>query len=96
MTDCFRVVMILAFVLVVALFATRGARSHDFYPTECCNGQDCQALEGVNRVEETPTEFVVDGKLRFNKGFVKPSPDGRYHACIRGGSIICFFVPAGV
>ena len=74
------------------------ARSHDWYPKECCMAVDCspapgshfKAVGGGWRVLETG-EIIPYSKVRR-------SPDGRFHRCIVDfwepkSATRCLFVP---
>jgi hypothetical protein len=92
------------FILAIAFIALFSpAEAHDWYAGirnpqtgwGCCGGQDCHPID-VGRVEETATEFIVDGKWHFIKDEAMPAQDGQYHACIWGGKPRCFFYPMNV
>lgn len=72
------------------------------YPPECCGNGDCHEVEGAT-VEATPQGYFIpaNGDTVTYRGDsrLKPSPDGRYHICTRGGTpdgyTYCLFVPSG-
>lgn len=97
--------MLLLFAVVLLLLGAggRGARSHDIYhdwKTEsgvsCCNDQDCAPVR-AQFVDDhweiwhgNVWRIVPDRAVRPIK-----SPDGRSHACVFMGNILCF-VPGEV
>lgn len=99
MRTIFSIIFILILLAVAGVWSNP-ARSHDWYAgvrnpvtgNGCCGGDDCKPID-VSRVEETATEFIVDGKWHFNKDEAMPAQDAQYHACILGGKPRCFFVP---
>lgn len=101
------------FLLVGALAATKPARAHDAlptaakphgwsYPLACCSGYDCREVtggpEGLIRELNNGYEIATTGEIiPLGDSKLKPSPDGQYHWCSRGGKddgkTICLFVP---
>lgn len=77
---------VLAVAIVIgALFAAvffLGGRAfgHDWYPGECCSGQDCRPVVCAD-IAETATGFRYDG-VDFSKEVERPSRDSRCHVCI--------------
>lgn len=73
------------------------------YPTSCCSGYDCRQVNGAGsavRIEERPEGYVVSTTgeiIPMLDRKVKPSPDGEFHWCSKGGrddsATICLFVP---
>ena len=100
----------LIFGAIVALGSCAQAHEHDgmVYDSWCCNNQDCSVAEDV--------KFLGDGKLQVTTKHgtalfdlrtipafrIKPSTDGRYHACIVKSSLApqpkgrCIYLPAGI
>lgn len=80
-----------ALLFMLALFFLSGepARAHSFYPYECCSDQDCWPMGKGEREPDpvlTPQGWkLFDGEI---VGFAetRPSPDGRFHVCRRGGA----------
>ena len=86
------------FVLCIAV-----AHAHDWYPMECCHQMDCAP------VDEASSSMLFQGgvlslapmtiKTRHGEVVVPPnfparqSKDGRMHACIREGRLVCLFMP---
>jgi hypothetical protein len=84
------------------------ASGHDFYPMECCHNQDCapaqvtiiptQQLAGMAMsLAPLPSAMLVTtpfGSVVVPADFkTRESPDGRTHACIINGRLICLFLP---
>lgn len=71
------------------------AKSHDWYPRECCSDQDCAPILKMERINDE--NFIVVTKHSWaiwdkniikvntlpNREFFIPEPDGDDHACIR-------------
>ena len=84
-----------AFLALMLMFST--ASAHDWYPRECCSGQDCAPIatpevavgNGGYTIKATG-EFVAHKDTRI-------SQDDQYHICRVGGvgRILCFFYPIG-
>jgi hypothetical protein len=78
----------------------QSASAHSWYPEQCCNGEDCQPADGVQR--------LTDGTLVLRRGAIvvrvprsfpiAESPDGRPHFCVVdmgwGPEARCVFLPA--
>lgn len=79
--------------------------AHDWYPMECCSVKDCAPVESAT--SESPAFFGMAALLppimvvttKHGTAVVpydmthRPSPDGRMHACIVNGRLICLFMP---
>ena len=108
------VALVLASALIglglAAAILSMPARSHDWYPMECCHNRDCAPA----KVEIVPTQPINGLAMSlapatlpsamlvttpFGSAMVpanfrtRESPDGRTHACIIGGKLVCLFVP---
>lgn len=78
-------------VLVAAFCAAWAtARAHSIYPWECCSDRDCWPAGAFDDAKEP--EPVADGEdwvlfdgARVKQRAARPSPDGRFHVCRRGG-----------
>jgi hypothetical protein len=94
------------FVVTAALLLTAfSAPAHDWYPRECCSGQDCAPVDSAVMAWNATTErseLVVTtkhGTVRVPPSFPRqPSPDGRMHACMvwddaGGMSLLCLWMP---
>lgn len=90
--------------LAYLLFAISSAQAHDIYTDwktrsgiSCCHGRDCdistawQDMDGNWFVRHRGATYSVPAHAVLPI----PSPDGRSHACVIGGTVICF-VPGEV
>lgn len=80
------------------------ADAHDWYDRECCHAQDCQPIPTA-AIRWSAYGYIVtltpqihrqvkrsDGWLvRFPD--VRRSLDGRWHACVRNGALVCLYGP---
>lgn len=72
--------------------------AHDWYPWECCSGNDCYEVDEKD-IQELSWDDVVDKKTgqHFTGNQVRVSPDGKWHLCTglgkRDGRPICAFRP---
>lgn len=78
---------------------TRQSQAHDWYPLECCSGQDC-APASITPIPGSEDWLITTkhGQAVVNARTVpfRPSPDGQAHACLWGGkSLLCLFLPTG-
>ena len=89
-------------LLAIALLLTRPAAAHEWFPPECCSGQDC---------EHVAADFIVESKAGWQvdycstkrpgmcisafvkRGTERISQDGSYVACFNSSRMICFFAP---
>lgn len=74
----------------------------------CCNKTDCFPVEEIRKVAgtyfvrvRTPNglspEYKVDASIiEANQRDPRESPDGRSHACIIGGMVVCFVEGSGI
>jgi hypothetical protein len=86
------------------LTALPSAQAHDWYPAECCSGQDCAPADTV--VIRDDGSYLVTSRgmstvipADYNKW--RRSPDGQVHVCIRrlrsgGEYLVCAFRGPGV
>lgn len=80
--------------LSLALALAAGApetRAHSWYPTSCCGLADCWPMGTDSDAKEPDPKLVHGGYETFDGKFVphdetRPSPDGRFHICRRGGA----------
>jgi len=91
------------FAFALAAFSCT-ARSHEWYPYECCAGGDCYAIS-PNEVEGLPdgswrikaTGEVFAGPNADSLRKVRFSPDGGFHRCSknrdRKAASLCLFIP---
>ena len=78
------------------------AWGHSWYDPDCCGGNDCEPVQAVAYVAadvgKVPVMVVttslgtkpVTGETR-----IRESRDGRMHACIFQGRLICLYLPPG-
>jgi hypothetical protein len=91
--------LVLSAVLASPFIASPVARAHEWYPLECCSGEDCGPADTVVRHEDGSYLVTARGlsvEIPATYGKWKSSPDGQVHVCIRrlvfGGSILmCAF-----
>ena len=80
--------------LSLALALAAGApetRAHSHYPWECCSSTDCWPMGPDSDAKEPDPTMEPGGYVTFDGIFVphdetRPSPDGRFHICRRGGA----------
>lgn len=98
-----RLIAVAAFVFIIYVVGCHGpAKSHDWYPYECCSNQDCFPLRD-EEVNLTPGGYQITGHphvIPYGSSIIKMTPaegDGKYHLCTRdgerSGSTICLFTP---
>lgn len=94
-------VAVVATLMVIAILIggiVKDARGHEWYSAACCKGTDedgdCEPIDGA-RVRLGADGYRVDGaENAIAELLAKPSPDGRYHACISDtGYLRCIYVP---
>jgi hypothetical protein len=87
-------------LLLAILLVAPPTAAHDWYPPECCSGQDCAPVTAISFVASSPDELPV--MVVTTEHGTKPVPahlipreskDGRMHACIYQGMLICLFMP---
>jgi len=67
--------------------------------TSCCGGRDCVPVPWNDRVGELrmPGGLWLDPRRYVNQDNTKPaiyfSFDGRAHACVSSGRLVCAFIP---
>jgi len=99
-------VIVIAWLTLIALGIT--ARAHEWYPLECCSDRDCwRAGPGGAEPEPrySPTGWVLHDGTLIPHHEARPSPDGQFHVCRHGGSLLgsvirtdgrpCLWVPMG-
>lgn len=80
------------------------ARAHEWYPLECCSGQDCAPAETVERRPDGSyfvTSRGLSAVIPADYALWRKSPDGQIHVCIRrlrsgGEYLVCAFRGPGV
>lgn len=94
------------FVCIALVLAPRQVAAHDWYPCECCSGQDCYPVSSVEiRLTKEGAYIVVStGEIFAHPDSAAPirkarfSTDGQYHRCTPNGErgnvyTICLFIP---
>lgn len=85
-----------AFAASLLALSTLPAEAHDWYPHECCHGQDCAVVESIRVIDPSMTT-TADGQImatmrvttRHGTAIVpsnfprRESKDNRMHACMR-------------
>ena len=90
---------VLSAVLASLLVASPVAHAHEWYPLECCSGQDCGPADSVVRHDDGSYLVTARGisvVIPATYSQWRPSPDGQVHVCIRtyrsgGAMLICAF-----
>lgn len=79
------------------------ARGHSWYPAECCGDQDCAPVDAVTFVASDAAKLPImvvstkwGTKAVDERTKRYESKDGRLHACIYQGRVLCLFLPPGV
>lgn len=83
-----RVLVAVLVTTLAALVRVEPVQAHSFYPYECCSDTDCWPTGEAGREPDpvfTPRGWkLADGVVvPFDRA--RPSPDGRFHVCRRGG-----------
>lgn len=94
----------LMFLLSLVIAAKAQEHNHginvpDWYDPDCCNLQDCRPVldKDVDFSTDELNQPVVRYKeLIYNKSRWRRSKDERYHACFRGETVYCIYIPTGV
>jgi hypothetical protein len=83
-------------ICAMALLGASKARSHDWYPWDCCHDLDCAPVDQAEYLGSAAKLTTKLGTVIVPGSFPRrPSPDGRQHVCIKpDGTPRCYFVPA--
>lgn len=87
------------FALLIGLMLSGPAAAHDWYPTECCGGQDCAPVDSASMVptpDGGPMQMRVCtavgcGVVPLNLSHFE-SKDNRMHACLVRGAAFGAYV----
>lgn len=90
------VIVVMAFIVGWAF----QARGHSWYDPDCCGGNDCEPVSAVTYAASdaaTIPVLVVTTSLGTKpvtpQTKIRESRDGRMHACIYQGKLICLYMP---
>ena len=99
------IIWAVAFTGLLLILSTCGsADAHDAprgwtYPLSCCSDLDCREVPD-SAIGEGPEGYTIRATgetIPMSDHKVRPSPDGVFHWCSRGGrddgATICLFVP---
>jgi|SRR5262249_48369662 hypothetical protein len=101
MTEIERTIWLLLFavgIFLIVLAMTYPARSHSWYPPECCNGRDCypvpcdeisnareRGMDGYRWIGVRQLRKYLPNDLFFSKQMHRYSADGACHVCVSYG-----------
>lgn len=94
--------LIIASAMMGLAILMGAARAHEWYPRECCGDQDCAPVDAVTfaasdtgklPVMVVSTKWGTKAVDEFTRRY--DSKDGRLHACIFNGRVLCLFLPPG-
>ena len=95
--------MFILFLIFVMWAQPTSAHEHDgmVYDSWCCNNKDCAPADvkflDNGQLQATTKHGTALFDLRTMPKFrIKPSTDGRYHACIAAKKGRCIYLPAGI
>ena len=73
-----------------------------WYDGDCCHMRDCEPVE-IGAITQQPDGYhvryltsqgyIATGIFAYNSGAVRPSRDGREHACAIVERVICIYIP---
>ncbi len=91
---------IVALALLIAAALSSPASSHSWYDADCCSDHDCEPVSAVSFVASDPSVvpvMVVTTSLGTKPVTpmtkIRQSKDGRMHACIYQGRLLCLYMP---
>ncbi len=91
---------IVALALLIAAAFSSPASSHSWYDADCCSDHDCEPVSAVSFVASDPSTvpvMVVTTSLGTKPVTpmtkIRQSKDGRMHACIYQGRLLCLYMP---
>lgn len=85
-------------MIVLSLYAASLALAHEWYPADCCSGQDCGPIPDYRVGRTADGDYVIDGRWIFersNRAETRDSMSGNFHACFPqiNSRPKCIFVP---
>jgi hypothetical protein len=87
---------------LVSMLNAPTAQGHSWYDPDCCSGQDCDVVTDISFVTPDPKSVpIMVVANRFgkqpvtSKTKIRESKDGRMHACIYEGELLCLYLPPG-
>lgn len=71
------------FTIIFLIALTVSSFAHSWYPSDCCNGDDCNPVpcDTLDEQEDGGYVYKPENK-RFTKQQVRPSQDSKCHVCI--------------
>lgn len=78
------------------------AGADHWYDSGCCDKRDCEPVEpgALRKIDGgyavrylTSRGFIAEGTVMERTGGVRPSKDGREHACATSQRMLCVYVP---
>lgn len=88
----FAILLATLFMMLTSLIIIAHAWAHDWYPLECCHNQDCAPITKYDPVTKIVSTSRASAQLDALTRYYE-SKDNKTHACIRGGKVVCFFLP---
>lgn len=89
-------------LLAIAVLLCGYAWGHSWYDPDCCGGNDCEPVSAVAYVASDAAKLPVmvvttslGTKAVTEQTKIRESKDGRMHACIYQGRLICIYMPPG-
>ncbi len=78
---------------MLAVFASVNTQAHDWFPLECCGGNDCKEITKWEDYSMTHWKITnSDGTQMVNKKFfIRPSKDFKRYMCVHDGKLYCIF-----
>lgn len=67
-------------IIFISLVTLGVAHAHDWYPFNCCSGNDCHPIPCEAIIEKG--KELIYGNFSFSDTMIKPSQDGSCHVCI--------------
>lgn len=84
-------------IAIIFLVMVKGpAFGHLWYDTDCCGGNDCEAVH-IRTDNRGDYAILKNGAKWYiiNPRSVRPSKDDDYHICIHQNQVRCLYIPTG-